>query len=419
MSEYHYNYNGGPSPGPGPGTPGPRPPRRDRDWDGVSWAIGVALIFAWFPVGLFLTIAHAAGHDILGSLLRSLFGKEQTRSGARAGGSAPKQEHKTPPKQQKTPPRQEQTAGPAQPKQQAERFTGVRRPDTGATAKIVIGGILAGFGLISALGNLASGAALSGILTGLALALGGGAMALSGVFGRRKEAKFRRCFAVSGDRGVVDIKKLARTLGVKLEEADKLFSEMVDRGYYGQKAYIDHERCLLVIDVEQMRDVYRREDEAKQTSQASDAEAKMTEYERYVERIRQADEAIEDEAMSEKIRRMQNLTASIFAEVQAHPEKRPLIDRFMTYYLPTTLKLLDAYARIEEQGVSGQNMAKAKADIERIADTLVEGYEKQLDRLYRAEAIDIAGDVSVIESMLRRDGLAGGNDFGQTTAGGH
>ena len=122
--------------------------------------------------------------------------------------------------------------------------------------------------------------------------------------------------------------------------------------------------------------------------------------------------------MSEKIRRMQELTASIFAEVEAHPEKKSQIDRFMNYYLPTTLKLLKSYARIERQGVSGENMAKAKADIEGIADTLVEGYKKQLDRLYQAEAVDIAGDVSVIENMLKRDGLTGKNDFG-TPMGGH
>ena len=130
--------------------------------------------------------------------------------------------------------------------------------------------------------------------------------------------------------------------------------------------------------------------------------------------------------MSEKIRRMQTVTAAIFREVEAHPEKKPQIQRFMNYYLPTTLKLLNSYARIEAQGVSGENMAKAKADIERIADTLVEGYEKQLDTLYRAEAVDIAGDVNVIENMMRRDGLTGRGDFrpfeqtgGGQEAGGH
>ena len=157
--------------------------------------------------------------------------------------------------------------------------------------------------------------------------------------------------------------------------------------------------------------MYRAEDEAKAARQRTETQAARTEYEKIIEQIRQADVAIEDEAMSEKIRTMQELTAAIFQEVEAHPEKKPQIQRFMNYYLPTTLKLLDAYARIEAQGVSGENMAKSKAEIERIADTLVEGYKKQLDTLYQSEVVDITGDVSVIENMMRRDGLTGQNDF--------
>ena len=405
---YHYGYNGSPSPGPGPGTPGPRPPKRN-DWESISWIIGVVLIFLWFPAGLFLTVAHSMGHDLLGSLLSSLFGQKQTRAAAPSAGRARPASAYTTPGGAAQAPRKEQS-GPA----------GVRRADAGATVKTVFGWILVAFGLFATMGVVFDGSGVWSVLSMLSIALGGGALALSGILGRRKEAKFRQCFTVSGDRGVVDLRRLSKTLGIKLEEADKLYSEMVDRGYYGEKAYIDHERRLLVIDVEQMRDVYRREDEQKAAAEKNEAAGKMTEYERYVERIRQADEDIEDEVMSEKIRRMQNLTASIFDEVQAHPEKRPMIDRFMNYYLPTTLKLLESYARIEAQGVSGENMAKAKADIEGIADTLVAGYEKQLDKLYRAEAVDIAGDVSVIESMLKRDGLAGKDDFGQQkTAGGH
>ena len=420
MSSYDHNYDRGPSPGPGPGSPWPRPPRRDTDWDGVSWVLGMILTVAVGPLGLFLTFAHATGHDILGALLRGLFGTRQRRektapSREPAAAGAPKKTAAKPAGAEKQPAKKAAGA--------EERFPGARRADKGATVKTVAGWILVAFGLLAVIGAVSTGEGLWPVLSMLSIALGGGVLVGSGIFSRRKEAKFRRCFAVSGSEGVVDIRKMAKTMGIDAGEADKLFSEMVDRGYYGEKAYVDHGRGLLVIDVEDMRDVYRREDEAKAREESAQAQEKMNEYERYVERIRQADVDIEDEAMSEKIRRMQSLTASIFAEVEAHPEKKPQIDRFMNYYLPTTLKLLDSYARIEEQGVSGENMAKAKADIERIADTLVEGYEKQLDKLYRAEAMDIAGDVSVIENMMERDGLSGRPGFSQTaggqTAGGH
>ncbi len=36
---------------------------------------------------------------------------------------------------------------------------------------------------------------------------------------------------------------------------------------------------------------------------------------------------------------------------------------FMSYYLPTTMKLLESYKRIEQVGVAGQNMQEAKEKI--------------------------------------------------------
>ena len=388
-----YDYGYGNSPGPGPNTPGPRPPKKDDTWENVSWFISITLIFLWFPMGLFLTVLHSAGTDLLGGLLQSLFGSRR-----RGNASARRYQR------------------PAGGQTWTGRFQNVRHADNGSTVKTVFGWLLVGFGFMATIGSIGEG--LWTVLSMIAIMLGGGALVWSAISGKRKEAKFRRCFTVTGDQGVVDIRGLAKTLGMKQEEADKLITEMVDRGFYGEKAYVDRGRMLLVIDVEQMREIYRKEDEASKAQKTADAQEKMTEYERYVELIRQADVEIEDEVMSEKIRRMQELTASIFAEVEAHPEKKSQIDRFMNYYLPTTLKLLKSYARNERQGVSGENMAKAKADIEGIADTLVEGYKKQLDRLYQAEAVDIAGDVSVIENMLKRDGLTGKNDFG-TPMGGH
>lgn len=420
-NDYNYNDYNYTSPGPGPQNGG-RPPRGGMAADTISWIVDIALIFLWFPVGLGLTIAHGVGVDIVGKLIHAFRGTGHKTSGdesrRRREGSGAEEEKREAPKSE---PRAETNAqAPAQP--------AVRRADSGAKVKTVFGWILVAFGIIGALGNLGAAGTVWSVLTGIAIALGGGSMLLSAALGRKKEAAFRQCLKITGEAGLVDIGKLSRTMGWKGTEADRNLSDMIDRGYFGERAYIDHERGLLVIRPEDMRDVYRAEDMAAAAKKAQEEKsaqekktADMTEYERIVEAIRQADVDIDDEAMSEKIRRMQTITAAIFREVEAHPEKRSQIDRFLNYYLPTTLKLLNNYARIEEQGVTGQNMAKAKADIERIADTLVEGYEKQLDTLYRAEAMDIAGDVSVIENMMKRDGLTGAKDFSSPgqTMGGH
>ena len=60
----------------------------------------------------------------------------------------------------------------------------------------------------------------------------------------------------------------------------------------------------------------------------------------------------------------------------------------MNYYLPTTLKILKAYARMEEQGIEGENIRSAKARIEGMMDKVVDGFEAQLDKLFQDDAMD-------------------------------
>ena len=436
MSNYNYNNYNSPSPGPGPNTPGPSRGGNNNGGDNVdtiSWIVDIGLIFVWFPVGLFLTIAKSMGHDFVGSIIRSIRDSSRKNSGnvkrnagfdvgqnrttsSRIYGTQGQQTtssrvYSTPSQQARA-----ETAPGWSPKEKAEKAEkddGIQHADKGAKVLEIVGWIIGAFGIIATIGAVGSG--LWSVLSMLAIVIGGGAMVFSGRRGKRKEAAFKRCMTVSGTTGIVKLGDLAQTLGMEEEELEKQVEEMIDRGYYGARAYVDHARGLLVIEPEQMRDVYRAEDEARAAgaSAAANAAARaaMTEYQKILEQIRTANDGIADENMTRKIHVMEELTAAIFTEVQTHPAKKPQIQRFMNYYLPTTLKLLDSYARIEQQGVSGDNMAKAKADIERIADTLVEGYRKQLDTLYQAEAVDIAGDVSVIENMMRRDGLTGQDDF--------
>jgi len=77
----------------------------------------------------------------------------------------------------------------------------------------------------------------------------------------------------------------------------------------------------------------------------------------------------------------------------------------VSYYLPTTLKLVRSYATLEKQGVKGENILSAKQSIRNILDTLTTGYEQQLDQLFKSDAIDIAADISVLENLMQQDGL--------------
>ncbi len=133
--------------------------------------------------------------------------------------------------------------------------------------------------------------------------------------------------------------------------------------------------------------------------------------------IREVNDRIDDKVISDKIDRIEMLTRRIFEMVRTRPEKEGQIRKFMNYYLPTTLKLLDSYAMLEAQGIEGENISAAKQKIEGIMDTLIEGFEKQLDLLFSAQAMDINSDIQVLESMMAADGLKE-NEFKLKRSGG-
>ena len=121
--------------------------------------------------------------------------------------------------------------------------------------------------------------------------------------------------------------------------------------------------------------------------------------------MKRLDDNIADPGISADIVRLEQVSQKIFDEVKRDPKKLPQIRKFMDYYLPTTLKLLNAYDRMSGTGVSGENIDTTLAKVEGMMRTIVSAFEKQLDSLYGAEALDISTDITVLENMMAREGL--------------
>ena len=131
----------------------------------------------------------------------------------------------------------------------------------------------------------------------------------------------------------------------------------------------------------------------------------IKERERALSEMRRLNDSIEDETISAQIDHLEEITSKIIDQVIKEPSKLPQIRRFLNYYLPTTLKLLNAYDRMDAAGVSGSNIDGTKGKIEDIMGTICKAFDKQLDALYGEEALDISTDITVLENMLAQEGL--------------
>lgn len=121
--------------------------------------------------------------------------------------------------------------------------------------------------------------------------------------------------------------------------------------------------------------------------------------------------SIKDVQVRQKINELMRITDKITQDAIADPSDVPQIKKFMNYYLPTTIKLLNSYDRMSAQGIEGENLNKSMASINEMLDEAIVAYKKRLDSLFENQALDIETDIEVMNTMLAREGLTGRKDF--------
>ncbi len=283
-----------------------------------------------------------------------------------------------------------------------------RSKSFGVTAVVLC--IVAGMVLF---GSVVDGFEQEVFQAGLILLLVGGAFALAARLTRRREDNRARFLAIIGERDSVHLQKLADAALCRLSLVKSELQHLIDEGAFGARAYIDESNLCFMRFPEALPDtVCESAPPPKAESTAAQEPAVEGEdYDVILRRIRELDDAIYDVPVSARILRIERITRHIFEYVSDFPEKKNQVRKFMNYYLPTTLKLLESYSRIERAGASGKNMRETKERIESALDMIVQGFETQLDLLYSSENVDISSDIDVLEQMMSQDGLKENTDF--------
>jgi len=239
----------------------------------------------------------------------------------------------------------------------------------------------------------------------LAFLAGGLGMLFSGIGKNRRAERYANYLSYIGANREVDLARMSASFGIPVKKLCKDLRRMLARGIL-PNGYLDLAEGRLYLSE---MGYHPREPERKAPEpQQTQAQAAARE-DAILREIRQVNDDIPDAAMSAKIDRIEEITRKILAYQKQHPDRESQLRTFLNYYLPTTLKILRAYAQLEAQGIEGENISAAKGRIEGMMDQVVAGFEKQLDKLFQDDAMDIASDVEVLENMLKKDGLSGGN----------
>jgi hypothetical protein len=225
-----------------------------------------------------------------------------------------------------------------------------------------------------------------------------------------------------GERGYIEFQKLSQSVGRSKKFIMKDTRAMIQDGWFKQ-GHIDGQGTSLMITDEVYQDyqklVFQLEDKkAKEEAEAlrrdtSGLEPDVQEIvrvgEEYVDKIRLSNVKTACPEISGKISRIEELLARIFSRVREEPETATDTRRLMDYYLPTTVKLIEAYQDLDSQPIQGENIKASKREIESTLDTLNLAFEKMLDSMFQSTAIDVSADISVLNTLLAQEGLTKGS----------
>lgn len=240
-------------------------------------------------------------------------------------------------------------------------------------------------------------------------------------------SRFKRYKKTLGKNTYCELQALSRAVGRTVKFIKKDIRRMIAKGWFLEGHLDEQETCLITSNetysqyLETQRQLEQRKKEGELESQQREAREKTKEKipeeiqevldkgNDFIEKIHASNDAIPGEEISEKISKMELIVRQIFKRAEEHPEIVPDLKRMMDYYLPMTIKLLDAYEEMDGQPVQGENIRNSKKEIEDTIDTLNEAFAKLLDSVFKDTAWDVSSDISVLHTMLAQEGLTKGD----------
>lgn len=268
---------------------------------------------------------------------------------------------------------------------------------------------------------VAYGANASTLGTAIILFAGGLGVGIHGTRLTSRVGRYKRYVNMVKERLYCSIQEMSARIGKSEKFVVNDLKKMIRLGMFKQGRLDQKETCLIVSN--EMYEQYMltqmnyEQDRMKQAEQIRAEEQKRQEQERlgeagkvieegknYVRLIRQCNDEIPGEEMSDKLDRLELLVTRIFDQVEKEPELAPELRKMLSFYLPTTKKLLEAYRDLDRQQLELSNVEQTKREIETAVDNINEAFEKFLDELFREKAWDIQSDISALHTILKQDG---------------
>ncbi len=258
-----------------------------------------------------------------------------------------------------------------------------------------------------------------------------------GIIQRRRLKRAERYIKLCDHKMYKNIKDLAMAIGKKERYVVKDLQQMINLGFFPEGHLDEQKTCFMLsdaiywqyMDVEESRKRIEEENritakpqEETQTpndnpapeisaEQNTELNTMISEGMECIRKLRELNDKIPGEVISAKLFRLESLLKEIFNSIREHPEQMHRMHKLMNYYLPTTLKLVEAYEEFDRVSAPGDEITAAKAEIENTLDTINHAFTELLNNLFQDSVFDATTDAQVLKTMLAREGLMNEMEF--------
>ena len=244
-------------------------------------------------------------------------------------------------------------------------------------------------------------------------------MLKKGITQKQRLSRMKRYIQLCGSNMYINIKDLANQTQQSIGYVRKDIKKMLKLGFFPEGHLDKTESCLILDDdtyreylrVEQERTALAEENVVNATTSTTkdtapaELHSTIAEGQNYITKLHYLNDLIEDEVVSEKLYRMEDLLKEIFRRLEDSPHQLPKMRKLMNYYLPTTIKLLQAYSEFDDVSAPNQDIISAKSEIEKTIDIINEAFTELLNKLFQESAFDASADAQVLQTMLAKEGL--------------
>lgn len=221
-----------------------------------------------------------------------------------------------------------------------------------------------------------------------------------------------------GHNTVIPVRDLASSVQKSEQDTIKELMYMMNKGYFKQARIVEND-SLFLLDIPTFK-LYK--DQKNQMPNLSYEENKQIEKDAHKDvNIEKAENIIKisskeinsinldisrikSRSFLEKVIEIKKTIENIVNIIKRYPEKAYALDKFMDYYLPTTVKLIDAYTEYEVMESNDPKIKNSLLEIESSIETINEAFGKIQLELMEDRTMDIKTDIETMKILLNQEG---------------